>query len=366
MNFFNKIKSNYIYYLIIIILSTCYTAARFDLNTEYKNATWAQIFNLEAPIPFGYRILVPIISKPIVYFGASIKSAFMFWELISLITLFVFLKKIFLLYLNDKQAQLSSIAFIYVLPLVFLLKSKWPLYYPYDTMAITFTTISLYLLLKEKWLPLCFVILIATFNRESSVLVIFLFYSLFFGKLPLKKFMTILIALLTLYFSSRYIIEIITTSNARPYGGSMAFYYRTDWRFKNNLKWLLDSNNIYKLLTSLGWLPLIYLFLRNSLPLYLRRINLTVISYFLMLFFVGNLYEPRQYGEIISLLFIITALAAHHYWSEHGTISPKHHISRYLKEDPNYCKALIKYDLLIPTLSFLISITLIHTLKIQL
>ena len=64
-------RDNYGYCLLVSIISLCYTALRYTYNYEFNGATYEQIFTFIAPVPFGKRVLTPILANIIVYSGIS-------------------------------------------------------------------------------------------------------------------------------------------------------------------------------------------------------------------------------------------------------------------------------------------------------
>jgi hypothetical protein len=292
-----------------IIIAICYTTLRFYLNIEYNGATWEQIYNLTAPIPFGYRILIPVISRPIVQFGFTIKEAYMFWEVIFTILLIYGLYNTFILHVSDRWSKTLTICFVYILPLLFLLKLQWPVYYPSDTPSMALVTWGIFLILKEQWVALAFILALATLNRESSILIPMIFVVIYIDKLPIRKIISIFLLMCSLYFLVRWGVVLLTRNNPAPYGGPMAFVIGNNWRVDNNISWLYKIQNVFILISTLGGIPIFYYMLRKYIPRHLRRTHVVVIVYFAMLLFIGNIYEPRIFGEISVILYISLALA---------------------------------------------------------
>lgn len=303
------IKSNMFFILIALIYASTYTALRFALNTQYKVASWKMLYDFTAPIPYAYRVLVPFISHPIVSLGFSIKQAYMFWEFIFSFFLIIVLFKIFKIYLNRRWAMFFSVLFMHVLPFIFLFKFMWPLFYPYDTPAIFFTILGMYLILKRHWVSLVLLTAISTFNRESSILILMMFAVIYFGRMRLKKYLIILFSLFSTYFLVREVTHLIAEGNRMLYNGSMSLVIGgNNWRWNNNIEWLKKDANSLILLATMGFLPLLFIFLKKFVPEYLIRLRVVVLTFFIMLCFVGNFYEPRVFGEIVIIMYFIVSL----------------------------------------------------------
>jgi hypothetical protein len=295
--------------LAALLVSWCYAALRFHLNGEYSGATWEQLYQLTAPIPFGSRLLVPILSRPIVLLGFSIRDAYFFWEMAASFALAVGLRRVFQLHVGQKCSMVVSLTFFLVLPLIFLLRFRWSVYYPYDTAAMALVTWGILATLRGMWGPLIVLVLVATLNRESSILLIMLFAAIYADRLKLTRFIAVLAMLVVAYLAGRWLTHMITADNPMPYQGQLPLLLDDDWRFRSNVIWMLNLGNIPLLLSTLAGLPVLVLALKRHVPPHMRRFGIVALTYFSMLLFVGNLYEPRIFGEIVVILYIVGALA---------------------------------------------------------
>lgn len=308
---------NLYYLLTILLVSISYTCLRFTLNIEYGGATWKMLYELVAPVPFGNRILVPLLSRPLVAVDFDIKIAFMFWEVAFSILLIYSLFRVFRLYLDDKWSRLFSLLIFLFLPLAFLLKFKWPIFYPYDTAAMAFIILSMYLVLKERWMLLVILVAIATLNRESSILVPLIFAAMYADKMATKRFFHILILLSSAYIAVRIGLMEITRSNPHPYGGQMAFVAGDHLRINTNLYWFIRNPvNPFIFLGSIGFTPLFVVLLRKSIPQHIMNLALVCGVYIFMLAFIGNLYESRIFGEVLVIAYVMICLGTYSYLNE--------------------------------------------------
>lgn len=181
--------------------------------------------------------------------------------------------------------------------------------------------LSVSFIIGQKWVHLSCLVLVATLNRESSILIPMVFGATYIDKLPIKKFSVVLLSLCSLYFFVRWNMAVFTHGNPVPYDGPMAFVFEQDWRVNNNIIWLLQRGNILTFFSTFGWLPLSYLVFKAFIPIHMKRFHIVVLVYFSMLMFIGNLYEPRILGDIVILLYIPLVLALYAY-IEKGTIKP--------------------------------------------
>ncbi len=163
-----------------------------------------------------------------------------------------------------------------------------------------------YLVLSKRWTPLLLLMIIATLNRESSIIIIGLFVVSHFRNMSGYHY-KVLAALVVAYVATRFAVHLITINNPKPYGGSMAFQMLDgSWRIINNLSWL--TGNGLTFLSTMAFLPLAPVILRHYIPQEMRHWHLIAFAYLIMLAFIGNLYEPRIFGEILVVLFIPSVL----------------------------------------------------------
>lgn len=311
-------RDNYGYCLLVSIISLCYTALRYTYNYEFNGATYEQIFTFIAPVPFGKRVLTPILANIIVHSGISQYRAFQLIEITSIASLIFALYNIFQLYVEKRSAKVLSLLFICFLPLVFLLRTPFPLLFPWDTPAMTLIAWSIYCLLKAKWKAALGVMLLASLNRESAVLIPLLYTGMYGDRTPIKRFAGYLAMLIAVYISCQYAVGTTLHNNLPFYNlhGGMSLQRAGTWRMLYSMGWLNSSNiNWLVLVSSMAGTPLLFLMFIRTLPCYFRRYGLISLAYFVMLSIVGNLFESRIFGETVLILYIPIALAVCSYIS---------------------------------------------------
>lgn len=297
--------------LFPIIVAFSYTVLRFQMNTEYHGATWEQLYNLTAKLPFGHRILVPLLSRFFVeLLGMKIGNAFFVFEFCFSLLTIVFIYKVFRIYLNSAISYCFSVLFVAFLTFPFLLKHVWAVYYPYDTAAVFFMVAGFYYILKEKWSCLLLVMILGAINRESIVFLVPLFVLLSLDKLKTKNHLVVLFGLAAVFFACRILISLILTENENE---PLHFYIGNKLRVLNNIKWIAKKpfSNTAQFLSSIGFLPIIWMMLRKYIPQKLKRIEIWSVIFFSPLLVVGNIYEPRIFGEMIAVLYIPVMIAVY-------------------------------------------------------
>ena len=158
--------------------------------------------------------------------------------------------------------------------------------------------------------------LIGGMPRESAILIPLLFGVMYFDRLPLRKLLLVGTALVAIYAAVSWAVSLTLGDNLSYYGpNSLASLHKYGkWRLFINLAWLNYSiRNYLVLLATLGGLPLVFLAFLRWIPAHLRGFGLVALFYFELLACVGNLYESRIFGEIVTLLYIPAALGGCRY-----------------------------------------------------
>lgn len=294
--------------LTVCLVVTGYALLRLVMNREYEGATWEQLYSLQAPLPFGHRILIPLLCRPLVDgLGLPIRQAFQVFEILSGFALFLALRWTLRAYVAERVASFFACLFFFVLPFLFLLNYRWPVFYPYDTPSVAFTVLAFGLLVRERWGLAVAVMAVAAVNREIAAFFPLLAFCLLFGRVPTRKIVGWMLVMWAVYFAVRSAIALALPQDL---GESLHFHVGDTLRILNNLDWLVVSRlNAVLLLASMGFLPVFWITLRDWLPSGLWRVGLLALLMFIPLLFVGNLYEPRIYGEIAVLLYLPLCLA---------------------------------------------------------
>ncbi|MGQ0529373.1 MAG: hypothetical protein ACT4PG_06030 [Panacagrimonas sp.] len=299
--------NNLLFLSAVLAVSIAYADLRLRLNSQYSGATWQQLHDLTAPIPFGHRVLVPLLARPIVDLGASLPDAFHVLEAASTFAMILALRAGLMSLMVRKWATVLSLAFPFTLPMAFLLRLEWPIFYPYDTPSMLFVALGLLFIFRKKWTALTLCVALGALNRESALLIPALFSAIYLGRMKLSTYSLLLATQLSTFFLVRFSVSTALSNNPQPYGGPFAWHKDEALRINDNLIWLLNPANDLRLLATIAFLPLICLALRAHLPDYLKRAAVAGGSYFLALLFIGNPYEPRIFGELILILFFVTS-----------------------------------------------------------
>lgn len=181
-----------------------------------------------------------------------------------------------------------------------------PLFYPYDTPAIFFFVAGLVCLLREQWRWYYPLFVVATFNRETSVFLVFAFLLVWGRRLPGPQVAGHVLLQMVLWIG-------IKAALAHAFAASPgATVFQDQFRYNRQLGLSLLHGNFHAarfLATMFGavWL-LVPIQWRHHPPL-LRRLLWILVPFLVGMSIVGVMDEVRIYSEVIPLI-VASALAA--------------------------------------------------------
>ena len=290
-----------------------YAYLHTKLTGVYVDASLNQMFELTARLPFGQRILVPSLARLLSHLlPISVDHLFflMEWLFISL-TYFV-LVTLFTLEFTKRQSKMFSWLFILLLPLMSVINYRYTVmgeatfFYPSDTATLFFMLAGFVLCLREKWFIFILLVFVATFNRESSLLLILMIPALHWQskKNILKPTMLAFIA----YVLARLIVFKII--DGVP-GHVLEWYFsRSHYtHFNINLVWLLNEQHLLMFPFCFAGLPLFWFVFYDYIPTLYRPLKYVALFSFLVVLLVGNFMEARVFSEILILLYLPVCIA---------------------------------------------------------
>jgi hypothetical protein len=303
--------------LIIIAISINIAVSHY--HTQYKFIFVEAWLNNAVSLPFGGRALVADIAR----FVANIFN--LAYEGKPAIGLFVLVEAIamavasgLMISMARKQVEGSVTSPMVLLAyLIFLWQVVYTLFvtpvhrywFSYDVVTLCVTSLGLYLIIVNKFLPLCLTVAIGSWNRETTIVLAswYYFYYLSSEKTPHLVAKTLLLVALTL--AVKYIV--LWSHNLQSESGVVSLYDTGQLRLLLNIAFLEN----YRLLAVFG----VFGFLWMLLPLAIQRQQNSPLVrclwsfpiYFLGMMVVGNIHEIRIFLEFIPLvtLVLITGLA---------------------------------------------------------
>ncbi len=284
----------------------------------YNRAMFNDMINGTAHKPFVYRSLVPFTVKAVSSlipdkvhaelnnFGkahgqkfASIDFTYflitsVIWYLSFLGFAFAFYKLADSLYNVGYKFMLPlSLAAVAGLPVLFKYYS-----YVYDPTHLFLFTLCLYLLSERKWTAYLIFLLITTLSKETSVLLIMIFYLVYRKSVPAKKFYRLLALQIIIFIAVKLFVSLIFMHNPGTF---------VEFHLRHNLT--LDAYSVSQF-TALSVILIAVIYDWKNKPEFLR-LSLWIIAPLLLLtFFLGYIDEYRDYSEVYPVVFLLAAHSA--------------------------------------------------------
>ncbi|GAB4393729.1 MAG: hypothetical protein Tsb005_13240 [Gammaproteobacteria bacterium] len=304
-----KITINNIAWLLaIILISLVYANLRLQFSMQYPTMSWEQFLHFTGEKPFILRILIPLLLWPIVHFTAIPTLVVLFAvEWLATIALCISMIWVLRYWLPDQTARWIALGFITFLPLNFLWVYHFYVYFlPYDTPAILFVILGIGLVIRQRWGWTLLLMIPATLNRESAILIPAMTFLVWWRRAPWKNYVIPMLGMLVIYILIRSVL-IYTFRDAPNHLLWFNFPFldgRQIPRILANLLWLSHYWGAIKLLQYLLFLPLLWLYARHDIPSPLNRVLILAMLYLGGLMLVANLFESRVLGEVIGLGFV--------------------------------------------------------------
>ncbi|KTD51915.1 hypothetical protein Lqui_0759 [Legionella quinlivanii] len=315
---------------ISIALIFGYAFMHVKLTGVYDGATLDEMINFTARLPFGQRMLVPALARGLSYIlPIGTDQLFFLLELLFVSSFFIALFHLLRTEFSIDEARLLSWFFLLLLPLMSIINYRFTIdgeasfFYPADSASLFFMTMGFLFCVKEQWRWLVPLIFIATFNRESSILLVLLIPALHWQQL--KKVQAIFGLALITYLLARLLIVLLTYKLPGTYS---EFYFRdtSHTHFEANLLWLLEDNNLLFFIYCLCGLPLFWFGFHDYIPPQYQPIRYVALIYFIGLLLVGHFMEARIFNELLILLYIPVSIAVSRWVSGRSPfISAKQH-----------------------------------------
>ena len=295
----------------LILAAVCWTALRFEYTNQFAPSSYDCIYDFTAAVPFGKRVLMPLLAHLVTKSGLGVIHAFEVLEIVSVIMLCLGLSRTFKLYGNERMSRFLGAGIMFVLPWLFLVPCHYSLLFPWDLPAMAFTAWGIWAALTGRWGLMCGLMVFASCNRESAVLLPGIWVAICLGKQSLLRTVGMVTLLGCVYVLVQASINPFLNDNLDFYEltWGMSMKVHGTWRLLNNWNWLSEcGQRVFVWLGTMSCLPVLFGLGVKKFPIALRRCGLVAWGYFWMLMVVGNIYEARVFGEITVLLYVPVAL----------------------------------------------------------
>jgi hypothetical protein len=296
---------------VILIISYVYLHLKLTAIGDFLPLSDAANFDLR--MPFAQRILTASMAHFLVYYlNFSAENAFILLEIFFVGLSFITIHKLLACEFTEKESLMFSWLFFLLLPLVTVVNYQftWTLsanfYYPYDMATLFFMAGGYLLCLKKHWFYLAIWIFIATFNRESAVLLVLLIPCLYWQSW--RQYLKPCALALFSYLIARAIVLYIVQDKH----GVLIEWFPPGFehlRFYRNLYWMFKMQNIFLMIFEMAALPLLWFVFYDYIPPGYRLLRYLCLIYFIGLLLVGSFSEARIFIEIVVLMYLPVLLA---------------------------------------------------------
>lgn len=284
-------------WLGVAIVAACWAVLRLAMNREYAQASFTALVELRAPLPFGHRVLVPLLVRPFVDAGVTVTWAFGVSEWLATIALVVALMRALGRDLPSRAAALGAVLVLPILALPMLLAHRWNVFYPWDTWAMVAIVLVIDAIRRDRMALACVIVFVGGFNRESIALAPLLAIVLRLHSGTMRTTLAWAVWMVFAYAAARGLVAMTVPARGEP----LHVWLGDEFRLAANLRWLSDPGHLAQWLGSIAVLPLLWWSVREHAPRDLVRTHTVVLVAILGLFVVANVYEPRVYGELVVL-----------------------------------------------------------------
>lgn len=267
------------------------------MNREYGPASFDALVELRAPMPFGNRVLVPLLCRPFVEAGVSVQHAFGVSEWLATIALVVVLARAMERDVPSRAAWLGAALVLPILAPAMLLAHRWNVFYPWDTWAMVAIVLLVDAIRRERMAFACLVVFIGAFNRESVALAPLFAIVLRVDRAPLRTTIAWAVWLGFAYLAARLLVGVLVPAR----GDALHVWLGDGLRLVANVRWLSDPGHLAQWLGSIAVLPIAWWAVRRHAPEDLVRSHIVAAVAMVGLLVVANAYEPRVYGELVVL-----------------------------------------------------------------
>ncbi|KTC96864.1 hypothetical protein [Legionella feeleii] len=309
----NKDITRYKVHFVTVALLLSYAYIHTALTGVYTEAPLTELIDFSVRLPYGQRILVPALAHFLAYIlPLEVDQLFFLLEWLFVSLFYYALTKLLAYEFEPRAAQLLSWLFILLLPLITVINFRFnsdgdaTFFYPCDSAALFFMATGFLFCLRAQWFYLIPWVFLATFNRESSILLVLLIPALYWQH-PRTIFKPLVFAIFA-YLLARFLI--VMSLQDIP-GQLMEWYFRgsSSTYFEVNLLWLFNEQNIFLFIFCFAGLPLFWFAFYDFIPTQYRPIRYVSLCYFLGLLLVGSFMEARIFSEIIILLYLPVCVA---------------------------------------------------------
>jgi hypothetical protein len=295
-----SIRINVLFLMAAISMAYYFSEMRLGLTLTYENATPARLVEGTAAAPYQFRALLPWLVGGLLRLGitdAAVPQIFRLLEFLSSLSL-VIAFRVFLSLFFKNRLLVSVLALSIFLVLPFnLLHTYW---YPSDIPSVLFFTLGLILLYRRKWFWYYLLFVVASFNRETTLFLTFVFFFINLDQLSITRLAGHTAAQLVLWVLIKSAVQSIYPNNLGQ--GAIQLTLEDTLQFllqPGGWFWVLPNWGLTWILALIGYRRLEDQFIKRSLWV--------IGPVFVVMLLVGKVDELRIYTELTPIV-LTTAL----------------------------------------------------------
>ncbi len=280
---------------VLAAVAVSYAAMRVHWNVEHAPAGWDILLRFEAPLPFGHRVLMPMLGRALEDIGLATAPVRLILECSAATGLAFAVQRFACTFYPLRTAGLLTMGVFVALAHPFALPHHWAVFYPWDTPAMLAMVLGALWSLHARAGRMLVLTAVAALNRESAVLLPAVFVCLA-GHWRWRWHAGA--SMLLVFFAARTAIALALPELE---GSALSTLVGDTPRWLLNLRWLTNPTHIGILLVSLAYMPAVVWLRWRAIDLPWRRIVGLAAVTSLGLLIVGNIDEPRIFGEVLML-----------------------------------------------------------------
>lgn len=222
-----------------------------------------------------------------------------------------FYKYINTFFINITFSRVMSLSLYLLLPFNMLLPRYLSPWYPFDYLGLLFLTMGLYFMRTKNLFWFYMVLMLGTFNRETTIVLVGMFACVGWGELSKRESIIHLIAQIGLWctiklFLNQYFVSSLGVPIQYQLPANLHFFspFNTDFYRLD----LADFEYLFRyvcVLSTFGFVYLLIIIFWNKLDSqFLRKTLLASIPFFLIIPIVGYVFELRLFGELTPMILM--------------------------------------------------------------
>ncbi|WP_028324528.1 hypothetical protein [Desulfatirhabdium butyrativorans] len=302
-------QQNRIHYALFgaaaFLLSLYFSHMHILMCDQAEKASLDLLLTNNADTPFQYRVLVPWLVQSVSrWLSPNLLSPiqmFRMAEFFFTFSLCIVFRSYINLFIEDAmRSSVYALSIFLLLPYqyIFYSPSLHSIFYPSDVPSVFFFTLGLILIYKKNWFLYYPIFAIATFNRETTIFLVFICWITAISKTNMLSVTSQCLVQMVLWVLIKQFLAVLYADNPGP--GFFVNFISTNWMKLGN------PLNVIRIASSFCfvWVAVLYRFSCITSD-FLKRTTFVIFPYLVGMFIVGNIIELRIFGELIPVVLIV-------------------------------------------------------------